>query len=302
MAGAMHLSPEPRSVAVGVDGSPSARTAALWAGAEAARRDSTLHIFHGADTADRIFYLTADIIEDIHVAGHELLEATALAVSKRFPGLDVTTQYSRRDPVYGLRRLAEKYSMIVVGHRGLGGFESLRLGSVGLKTATGATTPVVVVRGTANAQAQDSVLAAVRDEHDIDCARQAASEAELRKASLRLLTVWDIFQYTGTVVTMLDDVGEVAGRRLRSLETVADRVRKEYPGLALNVDAEKSVSVAGALVEASRTADLLVVRGRRSPGHIGPALGHTAHSLLHHAHCPVELIPRHDEDEGSEAP
>ncbi|WP_370740934.1 hypothetical protein [Streptomyces sp. Ncost-T10-10d] len=41
--------------------------------------------------------------------------------------------------------------------------------------------------------------------------------------------------------------------------------------------------------------------GRRSPGFIGPTLGRATHSLLHHAHCPVELIPRHGSGRGSES-
>ncbi|MFD9822951.1 universal stress protein [Streptomyces violascens] len=60
----------------------------------------------------------------------------------------------------------------------------------------------------------------------------------------------------------------------------------------MQVDAEKSMPVAAVLVEVSRYADLLVMGGRRSPGYIGPPLGRATHSLIHHAHCPVELVPR----------
>ncbi|MFF1370044.1 universal stress protein [Streptomyces virginiae] len=61
------------------------------------------------------------------------------------------------------------------------------------------------------------------------------------------------------------------------------------------------MSVAGVLVEASRHADLLVMGGRRSPGYLGRTLGRVTHSLLHHAYCPVELIPRHADEPRSEA-
>ncbi|MGW2582292.1 universal stress protein [Streptomyces virginiae] len=301
MEGSTQHRPDLGSVVVGVDGSSTALTAAFWAAAEASRRNSTLHIFYAADTADGIFYLSAQIIEGIHVEGRDLLEVTAAAVSERFPTLHVTTEYSRRNPVSGLHRVGAKYGTTVVGHRGLGGFESLRLGSVGLRVAAGARTPVIVVRGGGDLAESGVVLAAVRDECDLECARRAASEAELRKATLRLLTVWNILQYAGTVVTMLDGVDEFAGRHVRSLKSVADRVREEFPALTVHTDAEKSVSVASVLVEASRHADLLVMGGRRSPGYFGPTLGRTTHSLLHHSHCPVELIPRHDEEQGSDA-
>ncbi|MER6250413.1 universal stress protein [Streptomyces sp. NPDC001584] len=301
MEGSTQHRPGLGSVVVGVDGSSTALTAAFWAAAEAARRSSTLHLFYAADTAGRTLYLSAEIIERVHVEGRDLLEVTAAAVSERFPTLHVTTEYSRRDPVSGLHRVAAKYGTLVVGHRGMGGFELLRLGSVGLRVAAGATTPVIVVRGGEDLAGSGVVLAAVRDEYDLECARRAAREAEVRKAALRLLTVWNILQYAGTAVTMLDDVGEFAVRHVRSLESVADRVRDEFPALTVSADAEKSVSVASVLVEASRHADLLVMGGRRSPGYFGPTLGRTTHSLVHHSHCPVELIPRHDEEQGSDA-
>lgn len=52
-------------------------------------------------------------------------------------------------------------------------------------------------------------------------------------------------------------------------------------------------------VDASRHADLLVVGGRRSPGHLGPTLGRITPALLRHAHRPVELIPRQGPGQGS---
>lgn len=90
------------------------------------------------------------------------------------------------------------------------------------------------------------------------------------------------------------------GEHVRHLIAVTDRIRDEFPDLNVQADAEKSLTVAGVLVEASRHADLLVMGGRRSPGYIGPTLGRATHSLLHHAHCPVQLIPRQGPGHGSE--
>ncbi|MEV0985969.1 hypothetical protein [Streptomyces sp. NPDC049949] len=63
---------------------------------------------------------------------------------------------------------------VVVGNRGAGGFGSLVLGSVGLKATAGAQTPVLMVRGIDNDAETGVVLAAVRDEHDLDSGRCAA--------------------------------------------------------------------------------------------------------------------------------
>ncbi|MFC0051796.1 universal stress protein [Streptomyces actinomycinicus] len=46
-----------------------------------------------------------------------------------------------------------------------------------------------------------------------------------------------------------------------------------------------------ALVAASREAGLLVVGARRRPGHYGLRLGRVAHGVLHHAACPVAVVP-----------
>lgn len=280
------------SVVVGVDGSAPARRAVLWAADEAVRRDTLLHIVYAADTDGRSLYLPADGIERVRLAGRELLRETVALVAERFPGLRVTTELGRGAPVPSLQRTAGLRGTVVVGSRGLGGFAYLMLGSVGLRTAAGATTPVVVVRGADDAPATGTVLAAVRDEHDAACVRYAACEAEIRGASLRLLHVWNVFGAAGTAAPMLDAVDTVVAERVRRLNALTDRIRDEFPALGVRTDTEKSLNAAGVLVEASRHADLLVMGGRRSPGYIGPTLGRVTHSLVHHAHCPVQLIPR----------
>ncbi|MFB6613045.1 universal stress protein [Streptomyces sp. NPDC056367] len=293
--------PDTSSVIVGVDGSEPARRAALWAAGEAVRRSRPLHIVYGADTDGRALYVAAETIERVRAAGRELLDETAKALAAEYPALRVTTEFSRADAVTSLHRAGGLHGTIVVGNRGLGGFNSLMLGSVGLDTAAGARTPVIVVRGIDGTEERGTVLAAVRDEHDLVCAQYAAREAELRKASLRLLHVWNVLQSVGSVVSMLDDVDRIAGEHSAVLEAVTDTVHAEFPELPLESDAEKSVSVAGVLVEASRHADLLVMGGRRAQGALGFGrnLGRATHSVLHHAHCPVLLIPRAGTDFGS---
>ncbi|UDL97463.1 universal stress protein [Streptomyces longhuiensis] len=293
--------PQRGSVIVGIDGSKPAYRAALWAAEEASRRGTALHLVHGADTDSRALYASVETIERVRRTGRELLDDTARAVTERHPGLRVTKEFSRSGPVPSLHRAAARYGTIVVGSRGLGGFNSLMLGSVGLKVAAEATTPVIVVRGAEGQADTGVVLVGVRDEHDLDCALYGAREAELRKASLRLLHVWNVLQSVGSVVTMLDDIEDIAGEHERSLTAVAEEVRHEFPDLHVEADAAKSMSASGVLVEASRHADLLVMGGRRKPGYIGRTLGRATHNLVHHAECPVLLIPRNGTKNGGES-
>ncbi|EFL21494.1 putative stress-inducible protein [Streptomyces himastatinicus ATCC 53653] len=47
-----------------------------------------------------------------------------------------------------------------------------------------------------------------------------------------------------------------------------------------------------ALLDASDQAGLLVVGARRRQGHFGMQLGLVNHAVLHHARCPVAVIPQ----------
>ncbi|NEA45889.1 universal stress protein, partial [Streptomyces sp. SID10815] len=46
------------------------------------------------------------------------------------------------------------------------------------------------------------------------------------------------------------------------------------------------------LVDRSAAADLVIVGARRGAGQLGLQLGRTAHALLHHARCPVAVVPQ----------
>ncbi|MFB7865064.1 universal stress protein [Streptomyces sp. NPDC056069] len=284
-------------VVVGVDGSPSARAALTWAAREAVLRGSGLCVVHATDTS--ALYLSEAEGDRIQRAGLELLDTAAATVAALHPELTVVTELDTGTAPRALRAAAALSGTIVVGHRGLGGFSSLLLGSVGLELAAGATTPVVVVREAAEPAEAGAVLAAVRDADDLGCARAAAREALLRKVPLRLLHVWGTIPAGGVRALLPGGPEEAAHAHVRALSEVTERLREEFPELALDADGEKDHSVAGALVEASRHADLLVTGGRRAPGYLGPTLGRTTLGLLQHAHCPVQLIPRQGAGHGS---
>ncbi|MFD8008781.1 universal stress protein [Streptomyces sp. NPDC058955] len=144
-----------------------------------------------------------------------------------------------------------------------------------------------------------AVLAAVRDDGDLGCARTAAHEALRRRVPLRLLHVWRTARPTGAGSMPCARACAAAEEHARVLTRMAGRLRDEFPGLTVETEGTKHPSVIGALVEASRDAGLLVAGGDRPSGPSGPAPGRTALTLLRHAHCPVELVPRHGPGHGS---
>ncbi|MEV2202723.1 universal stress protein [Streptomyces fradiae] len=278
-------------VVAGVDGSEHARSAALWAAGEAEMRGVPLRLVYAVDL-DRMTRLASpEVIDGIYADGHELLVGTAAAVRDRFPDLTVRTELNRKEPVAALRAAGGPGDLVVVGNRGLGGFGTLMLGSVGLGVATRAQGPVAVVREDADAR-RGVVVAAVRGVKDHDWLDLAAGEAEMRGAELRLLSAWSPLSHVGTAVSFLDDLGKMAEEHARKVEAVAGDLRWAHPGLTVTSEVTVGGSAAAALVEGSGSADLVVVGGRRRPLRLGPGLGKVAHALVHHAHCPVMVAPR----------
>ncbi|MET9550337.1 universal stress protein [Streptomyces sp. NPDC006627] len=284
--------PDLGTVVVGVDGSAPARRAALWAAAEADRRRRPLRIVYAADLDRLTLFASAEAIDHIHDTGRELLLETAQAAQERFLDLTVVRELSRKDPVSALHISAGPHDTIVIGNRGLGGFGTLMLGSVGLEVAARSRLPVVVVRGEPDAPDTGVVTAAVRGTADRDWLGHAAREAQLRKATLRVLSMWNPLAHAGSMATMLDGLDEMAREHARRMEALAEPLRRAFPSLTLTTEMASGTSAAGVLVEASHHTDVLVMGARRRPMGLGPSLGHVAHAVLHHAHCPVLIVPR----------
>lgn len=71
-------------------------------------------------------------------------------------------------------------------------------------------------------------------------------------------------------------------------EALAGR-RERYPGVSVESRALRS-QTREALIEASRSAQLLVVGARGRGGFAGLMLGSVSQAVLHHANCPVVVL------------
>ncbi|MFF4603206.1 universal stress protein [Streptomyces sp. NPDC001339] len=278
-------------VVVGTDGSAGAAPAVLWAAEEAATRNQPLHIVHGTDIDGWGGTVVPDAVRRLLDSASSLVDEAAKQATDRVPDLAVTTAVSQESAAKSLLQAAGEDGTIVVGSRGLGGFAALLLGSVGLKVAARAHVPVVVVRGPEQ-PAKGVVLVGVRDEADLPAVRFAATMAGRRKASLRLLSAWTLIQYLESTAPMIEAVREVAEAAATASTRIVGAVREEFPGLTVSDDVVQVPSPAGALVEASAHADLLVMGARTHTHAPGAPLGRVTHAVLHHAHCPVAVFPR----------
>ncbi len=177
---------------------------------------------------------------------------------------------------------------MVVGNRGRGGFASLLLGSVSQQVATHAITPVVVVRGRDN-PSSGPVVVGVDGSPAADAALGLAFEAAaLRGCELVAIRVHPTpaTAFALGVPPVPYDAEAASAEERVELEECVARWRDKYPRLAVETRTADG-SPAQVFVDASRTAQLLVV-GSRTHSSLGAiVLGSLGVALLHHADCPV---------------
>lgn len=131
-------------VVVGYDGSPDAEAALQWAGNWARAQHARLTIvgvwewpsFQGVPVMFGSF--------DPRQQCKEQVEAAAATID--LADADVRTAVVKGPPAEALIEQSRDAALLVVGRRGIGGFEALLLGSVSQKCALHAFCPVAVVR------------------------------------------------------------------------------------------------------------------------------------------------------------
>jgi nucleotide-binding universal stress UspA family protein len=126
-----------RKVVVGVDGSNGAALALEWALDEASRLQAGLKIVSARTPPAHGSLMLADQIT---------LEHAARVSARVRPEVEVTTVLSAQPPSWTLVKASERAELLVVGSRGLGGFQSMLLGSVSQHCATHAKCSTLIVR------------------------------------------------------------------------------------------------------------------------------------------------------------
>ncbi|MFF9403009.1 MULTISPECIES: universal stress protein [unclassified Streptomyces] len=265
---------------VGVDGSKAGLEAVDWAVIEAIRQDVPLHILHAA--------------ADEHAASDVIAAASARA-REDAPGVRLSSEVSYEDAASALIDVGRNAFAVVLGSRGIGDLAGLLLGSVGLAVAARAVCPVVVVRGTAEHRDGrfGSIVVGVKDEESsITALRFAFREAQVRNCRLVAMHAWSAPPSACTTpqapswpleahlrppAQVLDDTLRLVGTRYRNAPVCRQLVEKP---------------ARQALLEAASEVDLLIVGAHPRLVHRGLQLGLVNHALLHHAPCPIAVVPQ----------
>jgi nucleotide-binding universal stress UspA family protein len=265
------------AVVVGVDGSPAAERAVLWACDEASRLHRSLHVLHAA----------------ARTAPRAPLYSAVSTAHRRCPGLRVTSELSCDPPATALVQASRSAHTLVLGARGRGGLAALVLGSVSTEVARQASCPVVVVKDADDAdRPRDSVVVGVDGGAPSQPALGYAFEqASSRGTALDVVHAWshEHAPLTGVLAEALSaDYQVEPDKELLVAECLAGW-REEYPDVDVRVSLVHGEAVS-ALLEHGDGAELVVVGSRGRSAVAGLLLGSVSHNVLQRAGGPVAVV------------
>ncbi|MFI2642423.1 universal stress protein [Streptomyces sp. NPDC018610] len=279
------------TVLVGIDDTSHSWLAVDWAATEAALHGMTLRLVHSVGPGPEIGYdqTGAGLTDQVFQAATGMLDDARGRIAADRPDLPIETALVHGRPAEALLGAAQDADVLVLGTRGRGGFAGLLLGSVSLKAAAHADRPVVVVRGHVERAVDDDIVVGIRDDRDERAVRFALAEGDRRRATVRMVHAWTPLREAGLMVPQVDTMDEEQRGHAELLSRAA-RTAGDFPGV--RVATELAVgSPASALVEASGRAGLVVLPRHPAEGGLGLPLGSVTHAVLHHANCPVAIVP-----------
>jgi nucleotide-binding universal stress UspA family protein len=287
------------SIVVGVDGSPSALFAVRWAAREAVRRHTPLRLYHACvlppATPQARAQLMDGVVEGLIERGHHWLREAAWVGRDIAPAIELHKDLSLGAAAGHLIEESKRARLVVLGSRGLGGFERMLVGSVSVAVAAHGHCPVVVVRGptpTGPPPEGGPVVVGVDGSPVSDAAVEFAfDEASLCGVCLVAVHTWTDMSVgeTWSVLPFDIDYEAVAGDERRLLAERMAGWREIYPDVQVRWSVVRDRPVRGLLKEADG-AQLIVVGSRGRGALTGMGLGSTSQALLQHSTCPVAVV------------
>ncbi|MGV9454356.1 universal stress protein [Streptomyces sp. NPDC003635] len=284
-------------VVVGVDGSASSLAAVEVAAREARLRGAGLRVVHAFVWPAMHVPLGPSSLGPLEGGLQNMVDRlVAEAVEragKAAPEVDVSHVVLTGEPLTVLEAQSRAAELVVVGSRGMGGFVGLLVGSTAVHLAAHGRCPVLVVheRRHADGPVVLGVDGSAAGEKAVDF---AFAEAALRDAPLVALHAWTTWNAPMPAPQdpsqpFVNPPGALAEEEERLLSEALAGRKERYPGVVVEHRVVHG-STREALIQASRSAQLLVVGARGRGGFTGLLLGSVSQALLHHAHCPVAVV------------
>jgi nucleotide-binding universal stress UspA family protein len=288
-------SPLAAPVVVGVDGSDASFAAVDLAAREATLRRRPLRIVHAfiwpylhvplgpspyGPPGGGLRHQAEQILADAHARAH------AAAPQVPIHGELITGEAAA--VLCGSSRTA---GLVVIGDRGLGGISGLLVGSVAVQLAAHAACPIVVARGSAD-PAAPVLLGVDGSPANNPAVGFAFEEAALRGVPLTAMHTWThpVSTGHGDMLPLVYDAAEVEADENRVLAEALAGWHDRYPDVVVHRDLTHG-GARQALIDATGRAQLVVVGTRGRGGFTGLLLGSVSQAVLHHAACPVAIVP-----------
>ncbi|MCI3273811.1 universal stress protein [Streptomyces cylindrosporus] len=286
-----------RPITAGVDGTEESIAALDWAAREAVRRGLALRVVQAWRFQPYEAIDAADLDTQAGWVRDAVSEA-ARAVSSRHSGLEVTTDVLEGESAEQLVGAAADAEMLVIGARGHGPVVGFLLGSVGQQVIAETTRPVVLVRAgdqpTAEAAGREIVVGQEGEPEDsADTLRFAFETAAARGATVRAVRAWTlppVFAYSPGSMKLLDEAGGLEPYERKALTAALEPWRERFPDVPVLEHIEMG-SAGQVLLSVAGRAQLMVVGRRARRTAVGARIGSVAHGVLHHAPCPVAVVP-----------
>ena len=287
----------PERYIVGWDGSPGASAALDWALAQARGTHTKVHLLHAVLAIPPGPYGEVALDQGVYDDIAQAVLALGIDYAKEHaPDVTVTTERAYRGVTGALMDAARPHDVIVLGTRGYGGFMTMIVESSCIQAATHAQVPVVVVHPREKGQPSYASAGPVVIAIDGTDLSKQAMQFGLMMASLLHREAIVIHTWTLPAVEIVppsfiaaDEAAAIASDQQRIASEFLAGWRTEFPDVKVTMRVIQG-NTAAVLLEAAKTASL-VVTGSRGRGEFrGAFLGSTSNALIHHAGCPVAIV------------
>ena len=284
-------------IVVGTDGSASGLAAVEAAAREARWRGARLRLVHAFIWPALHAPLGPSPLGPAEGGLRNMVERLLTEAEERArtvaPEVDISRAVVTGEPLTVLEAQSRAAELVVVGSRGMGSFVGLMVGSTAVYLAAHGRCPVLVVREQGEGTGP-IVVGVDGSSAGAGAVNFAFAEAALRGVDLVALHAWTT--WNAPMPPPQDEASPYANPR-EALASQEGRLLSEalaghqesYPGVSVKRELVHG-GTRETLIEASRTAQLLVVGARGRGGFAGLLLGSVSQAMLHHAHCPVAVV------------
>ncbi|MEV7782465.1 universal stress protein [Kitasatospora sp. NPDC088351] len=284
-------------ITVGLDGSPESLSAARWAAQEAQLRGLPVRLLH----LWILRSMTAQNVPGEHPqarAAQRILQDAESDLLKRYPDVPVISEVLPVDTPTALLPAARNAEMLVLGSQGLGSVQGYLLGSLALHAVARFERPVVLVRACEEPEGTRTPAArpgAVAVGMSLRSGYEGAVGFAFGAAARRRTPLLAVHATTRRPVALSWDRPPKESLQQSDQQALHEALlpwHEKFPTVHV-VEHLSHDGPGRAVVDIAPGASLLVVgRGGYRTG-LGPRIGPVAHAAIHHAVCPVAVIP-HD--------